>query len=145
MIGRRFLFLALAALVTSGCVSTRPYPICFFDPLPFSAETRDEHLEALEEILLQGTVSSSFTHDGRWVLVRADLYEHRRLRKIWPRIACIGRVASGTEVERDAKCVYFVKDVIVNKRYEQFDLHDDPAHSDEAVGPSHVRCHRNPD
>ncbi len=134
----------IAILLISGCSTVKPYPVCFYDPIAPDTETRKEHAISLEEIL---RVSASYVNsspDGRWIYAETNWFQHKNLSKTWPRISCIGKVTSGTEVKRYQDCIYYVEDLLKNKNYIDLDVKANISDSDEAPGFEHVICTRDP-
>ncbi len=41
-------------------------------------------------------------------LAKTSPKQHKRLTNIWPRMACIGEVTSGTEVTKNSQCVEYI-------------------------------------
>lgn len=84
------------------------------------------------------------TTDGRWILSKTTSAQHKLLNTMWPRIACIGSVSSGTQVKLEADCVKYIHDFLEKKNYLEFDLKENPVFNDEAPGLPNVICQSQP-
>ncbi len=135
--------LVLFCVFFSGCTSLRLYPVCFFDDEAPDPAVKVQHIEKLTSVLQKFDNLAFATYDGRWVVAKTSKVMHREIEKLWPPLACIGTVTSGTEVKSNADCVQFVADQLKSEDFLSFDINDkNIALSDEALGPSNVICWR---
>lgn len=135
--------LLLFCVFFSGCTSVRLYPVCFFDDDAPDPAARVQHIEKLTGVLRKFDNVVVATNDGHWIVAKTSRATHRELEKLWPPLACIGTVTSGTEVKSNADCVQFVADRLKSEDFLSFDINDkDIALSDEALGPPNVICWR---
>lgn len=120
----------------------KPYPVCFFNPSPPREEERAEATRKLVMVMKRFDSNAFATADDRWIIAKTSPSQHNQLKKIWPRIACVGTVTSGTEVTRNADCVNYLYRFLQDEAYLKFDIKGNSVHSDEAPGPAHVICCR---
>ncbi|WP_447780311.1 hypothetical protein [Aeromonas veronii] len=99
-----------------------------------------EHTSSLLAVMRRYDVDASSSADGRWILSKTTDAQHKLLNMTWPRIACIGKVSSGTEVKLEADCVKYLHDFLDKKNYLEFDLKENVVFSDEAPGAPNVIC-----
>ncbi len=94
------------------------YPVCFYDvelgavsSAKASWTTQTDRLAAALASIVgnkkQVTVVSS-----RNIVVLAPKYRHRRIRGIWPEIACIGQSGGETSANRRKICVSYIREVL---------------------------------
>lgn len=133
----------LFCFLLSGCSSVRLYPVCFFDDEAPDPAAKIQHIENLTSVLRRFDEAPGATYDGRWIVAKTTMVTHRKLQKLWPPLACIGTVTSGTEVKSNADCVQYVADRLKSEDFLSFDIDDKSiALSDEALGSTNVICWR---
>lgn len=140
----RCIYLALTIPLITSCATIKPYPVCFYDDSPPSAQIKKEHASNLLSVMRRYDAESQSSIDGRWIFANTSHAQHNALTETWPRIACIGNVTSGTEVKRSSDCVNYLHDFLVRQSYLEFDIKEPVAFSDEAPGKPNVICHRAP-
>lgn len=132
------IFLSINSL---GCSTIKPYPVCFFSECnDVDNESRRKITDSLAQYLKLESKEIVIHPSSKWILAKTNSRQHKRLIKIWPRIACIGDVTSGTEVTKNSQCVEYISNFIKNKKYLEFDINENPVHSDEAPGKPHIIC-----
>lgn len=134
----------ISVLLISGCATMKPYPVCFYDSRAPDIAIQKEHVSSLETVLKNSASNVSVSHDGRWIIAKTTWYQHRNLSKMWPRISCIGRVTSGTEVKQYQDCIYYIEELLETQDYSTLDVKNNVTDSDEAPGKEHVICSRKP-
>lgn len=139
LVSRIILFALLSSL--AGCASIKPYPVCFYNCDTPDEEKKIEIIKKLSEVLEKETNKEVVIHPNlRWILVKTNNSQHRRLTKIWPRIACVGNVTSGTQVSENSDCVKYLYEFMKKKKYLKFDIQANPIDSDEAPGAPYTIC-----
>ncbi|MGX1086120.1 hypothetical protein [Pseudomonas sp. AP3_22 TE3818] len=143
MVKIKAISLAVVCVLVSSCASVKLYPVCFFDTVQPDASAKSKYIESLTATLRKFDKAAESSQDGRWLIARTNVLDHRKLQDIWPSLACIGTVTSGTEVKRSADCVRFISGQLSSGEYKTFDIKlDDIALSDEAPGKPYVICWR---
>ncbi len=140
----QWIFLALVTPFIVSCSTIKPYPVCFYDRSPLDAQSKITHADKLLAVMRLYDHEAQTSADGRWILANTTTEQHNILIKTWPRIACIGKVTSGTEVKHAADCVEYLHDFLLKQNYLEFDVKENVAFSDEAPGKPNVICHRDP-
>ena len=137
---RRWLFSIAIVFLVQGCASYKPYPVCFFDSSPPSAEAQLNLTRNLLVELQKIDKDANMIANGRWIVASTTPFQHKQLIEYWPRIACIGTVTSGTEVKSNSDCVTYLNRVVTSQNYLEFDVKSPYALSDEAPGNPKVIC-----
>lgn len=132
--------LVFLILNSIGCATIKPYPVCFNDCNSLDSESRRKITDSLALYLKVESKEIIIHPSSKWILAKTNNRQHKRLINIWPRIACIGDVTSGTEVTKNSQCVEYIYYFLKNKKYLEFDINENPVHSDEAPGKPHVIC-----
>lgn len=130
----------LLVLNSVGCSTIKPYPVCFSDCNTVDKESRRKIVDSLAQYLKLESKETIIHPSSKWILAKTNSRQHKRLTKIWPRMACIGDVTSGTEVTKNSECVEYIYNFMSNKKYLEFDIDENPVHSDEAPGKPHIIC-----
>lgn len=125
---------------STGCATIKPYPVCFSDCDAVNNESRRKIVDSLAQYLKLESKKIIIHPSSKWILAKTNSRQHKRLVKIWPRMACIGDVTSGTEVTKNSQCVEYIYNFMKNKNYLEFDINENPVHSDEAPGKPHIIC-----
>lgn len=123
-----------------GCATIKPYPVCFSDCNAIDKDSRRKIVDSLAQYLKLESKEIIIHPSSKWILAKTNPRQHKRLIKIWPRMACIGDVTSGTEVTKNSQCVEYIYNFMKSKNYLEFDIDENPVHSDEAPGKPHVIC-----
>ncbi len=123
-----------------GCSTIKPYPVCFSDCNAIDNDSRRKIVDSLAQYLKLESKEIIIHPSSKWILAKTNPIQHKRLIKIWPRMACIGDVTSGTEVTKNSQCVEYIYNFMKNKNYLEFDIDENPVHSDEAPGKPHIIC-----
>lgn len=139
---RQILTIAALSFVAS-CTTLKPYPVCFYDKTPPDREVMNENISKLLSVMRRYDVEANSSADQRWILSKTSYAQHELLKVTWPRIACIGKVSSGTEVKAQADCVSYLHTFLTKKNYLELDVKDNAIYSDEAPGPPTVICNSN--
>lgn len=136
----RAIGLLFLVLCTVRCATIKPYPVCFFDCNDVKPDQRQLYTDSLASYLRKESKTVIVLPSNRWILAKTNPIKHRRLTKMWPRLACIGTVTSGTDVEENAHCTQYIYEFMSQRNYLEFDIKELSALSDEAPGEIHVRC-----
>lgn len=126
--------------IITSCATVKPYPVCFFGTNPPDLKRKMEIVSGLADRLRLEASEVVIHPTGRWIFAKTTPSQHKRIIKTWPRVACIGRVSSGTEISKNADCVSYLNNFLKNKQYLRFDKKENPVDSDEAPGQPHVIC-----
>ena len=95
----------------SGCLSTRIYPICYYDGGDSVKASRDDISKFV--VGVTGSRSSiAFSPNERFIVLEALESKHQALTEVWPRVGCIGKSRYDVEYLRCAGCVYMIQDAI---------------------------------
>lgn len=122
---KRLAILGALACVLLGCVhhQARLYPVCFYSPKPPAEEISREYVPKLQtamRLVVRDEARQVLTADARWFVVSTSTEENAQLAGTWPRVACIGRAGSGSEVRMEADCVDYIHQFITKQQYLQF-------------------------
>ena len=123
-----------------GCSTIKPYPVCFSDCDAINNDSRRKIVDSLSQYLKLESKEIIIHPSSKWILAKTNHRQHKRLIKIWPRMACIGDVTSGTEVTNNSQCVEYIYNFMKNKNYLEFDINENPVFSDEAPGKPKIIC-----
>lgn len=123
-----------------ACATIKPYPVCFSNCDAIDKDSRRKIVDSISQYLKLESKKIIIHPSSKWILAKTNPIQHKRLTKIWPRMACIGDVTSGTEVTKNSRCVEYIYNLMKNKNYLDFDLNENPVHSDEAPGKPHIIC-----
>lgn len=141
----RFVTYCSFCVLLASCSTYKMYPVCFFDIDPPDDEVRASHVKTLMSLMVTYDTNAISTPDNRWIIANTSSAQHKEITKLWPRMACVGTVTSGTEVKRNSDCVEYLNDFLKNESYLEFDVNDDNVvSSDEAPGQSNTICYRVP-
>lgn len=108
-------------VITGDSVVTRSYPICFFNerlPETEFEETRESIRDFVRPYMPQGILDVGFTSDLRWVSIKGMQKGHSALKKVWPRVGCIGSYISSSEYVSYRRCVVYLREFLDQSKYE---------------------------
>lgn len=100
---------------------TRSYPVCFFDRRPSDAELRkfrDSAAEFVAPYMPGEQFTLGFTYDTRWMSLEGRQRGHTALKRVWPRIGCVGRYISQGQYVSYQRCVDYLSAFLEQTRYE---------------------------
>lgn len=138
----KVLILLMLSISLLSCSRDRIYPICFYDNVPSGDAERKKHAIELLKYIYSKDNDAILTADNRWIVAKVSGKKNDEITRVWPRLACIGVVSSGTELQKEAECVEYVSYFINNNKYLEFDLKENPIFNDESPGPSNTICYK---
>jgi hypothetical protein len=112
-------FFIILTFLLHGCVSVRPYPLCFCNEKPSDIQYQKIEKD-ITEILLKYAGSDNtvaFSADHRWVFVKTSNNENKKIVKIWARIACIGKKNVDAQLEINKRCIEYINQMLKSKNY----------------------------
>lgn len=140
-----FLGYTLALLSLTSCSTVKLYPICYTNCSRYvSQQEKSRTAQNLADVIDEHSNSVIVDSYYRGIYARTNRLQHKRISKIWPRIACIGKTTTGTEITKNYDCVLYLKVLLNKKNYSEYDIKPNPVHSDQAPGDPHVICCCNP-
>ncbi|MBF2790035.1 MULTISPECIES: hypothetical protein [Enterobacter] len=94
------------------------YPICFYDvELGAVAKAKSawpSYSGKLSRVIFNivGNENDFTIIDSRRIVIRTFSWKHREIRSIWPSLACIGQTGGGDSLERNTRCVVYIKKML---------------------------------
>lgn len=122
--GRTGFVRILLAALSIGCVAcshARTYPICLYDTALGAVKEAEEAWPSLEArltdvaSLVAGSRENVVVVNSRAAVVKTTKGQDKRLRAIWPSIACFGQSGGTASGELLRACVEYVRSYISNE------------------------------
>lgn len=115
----KYVLYVAAIILLNGCASVRPYPLCFCNEKP-SEEQYKKIEKDITDILLKYVDNDkpvAFSTDHRWAFVKTTSGENNQIKKIWARIACVGKKNDDAQLEIYKRCVEYINNILSNQDY----------------------------
>lgn len=115
----KFLF-SFCIVYLCSCATTRPYPLCFCNETPTSAQYKTIEKD-ISQILLSYMNSKNqvvFSSDRRWVFAKVTNHKNKAIEKIWPRVACIGKKDDDRQLEINKRCIEYIRSMLKDHKYD---------------------------
>lgn len=97
----------------------RAYPICFFErrPGPSDLDAYRSKIRAFIVPYFGKSVVAEFSPNDRFFTVRGRDSGHNALRRVWPRVGCVGQYISHSQYVDYHRCVTYLSAVLKNWDY----------------------------
>lgn len=107
--------------LTGNSVVTRSYPICFFNQSLSDKEVerlKNSLREFVDPYMPNGIMELGLSFDARWLSVKGMQRGHSALKKVWPRVGCVGSYSSGSQYVAYRRCVQYLRSFLDQSSYE---------------------------
>jgi hypothetical protein len=97
----------------------QPYPICYYSKKP-SPEERAQLIKRWQsdiEAYLGRDAALALSPDERWLFARGLAGDHAALRKIWPRLGCVGYYQSALSYPYYSHCIELLQKMLDTRNY----------------------------